>query len=161
MSRKQAPTPNSAISAPAAAGPRMRAEWTTTEFSETALTTRSGPTISITKHWRAGLSSALTDAAHEHEREDHPRLDARRATVSANSASAGTPSADCVIVSRRRLGMRSASRPPQAPNSRIGRNCSAAVRPTATPVPVSCTISHISATICIQLPEIETTWPAK
>ena len=28
-------------------------------------------------------------------------------------------------------------------------------------VPVSCTISHISATICIQLPEIETTWPAK
>ena len=33
--------------------------------------------------------------------------------------------------------------------------------PTAAPLPVSCTISHISATICIQLPETETTWPAK
>ena len=33
--------------------------------------------------------------------------------------------------------------------------------PTATPLPVSCTTSHISATICIQLPVIETTWPAK
>ena len=29
--------------------------------------------------------------------------------------------------------------------------------PTQTPEPVSCTISHISATICIQLPEIEMT----
>ena len=29
------------------------------------------------------------------------------------------------------------------------------------PLPVSCTISHISATVCIQLPETETTWPAK
>ena len=33
--------------------------------------------------------------------------------------------------------------------------------PTAAPLSVSCTISHISATICIQLPEIETDWPAK
>ena len=33
--------------------------------------------------------------------------------------------------------------------------------PTAAPLPVSCTISHISATICIQLPEIETTCPVK
>ena len=31
--------------------------------------------------------------------------------------------------------MRSASTPPIAPNTRIGRNCSAAVRPTAVPVP--------------------------
>jgi hypothetical protein len=57
--------------------------------------------------------------------------------------------------------MRSAITPPIAPNTRIGRNCSAAVRPTATPLPVSCTTSHISATVCIQLPESETTWPAK
>ena len=33
--------------------------------------------------------------------------------------------------------------------------------PTLTPLPVICTISHISATFCIQLPEMETTWPAK
>ena len=53
-------TPASAISAPAAAGPMIRELWTITEFSDTALTTRSGPTISITNAWRAGLSTALT-----------------------------------------------------------------------------------------------------
>ena len=42
------------------AGPRMRELWTTTEFSATALTTRSGPTSSTTKAWRAGLSTAST-----------------------------------------------------------------------------------------------------
>ena len=67
----------------------------------------------------------------------------------------------CVIVSSVRLSKRSASSPPQAPNSSTGRNWSPAVMPTAAPLPVSCTISHISATICIQLPETETTWPAK
>ena len=58
--RKHGPTPSSAITAPAAAGPRMRAVWMITEFSATALTTLSSPTISIAKLWRAGLSSALT-----------------------------------------------------------------------------------------------------
>ena len=62
-----------------------------------------------------------------------------------------------VIISSRRLDIRSASTPPSAPNSRIGRNCSAAVMPTETPLPVSFTTSHISATICIQLPLIEIT----
>ena len=81
--------------------------------------------------------------------------------VSAHRASAGSAISDCVIISSRRLGMRSASRPPQAPKSRIGRNCRPAVRPTETPLPVSCTISHISATVCIQLPVMETTWPVK
>ena len=59
------------------------------------------------------------------------------------------------------MGIRSASRPPQAPNTMIGRNCNAAVRPTETPLPVSWTTSHISATFCIQLPVIETTRPLK
>jgi hypothetical protein len=55
------------------------------------------------------------------------------------------------------LGRRSASRPPHAPKSRTGRNCRPAVSPTETPDPVSWTMSHISATVCIQLPEIEMT----
>ena len=58
---KQRPTPKTAITAPAAAGPAIREQWTTTEFSETALTIRSGPTSSITKAWRAGLSIASTE----------------------------------------------------------------------------------------------------
>ena len=65
------------------------------------------------------------------------------------------------MVSSVRLDIRSASSPPQAPNSRIGRNCRPAVSPTDTPDPVSFTISHISPTICIQLPVIEITWPVK
>ena len=60
LSRKHGPTPSSAITAPAAAGPTIRALWTITELSATALTVRSGPTSSVTKLWRAGLSSALT-----------------------------------------------------------------------------------------------------
>ena len=43
----------------------------------------------------------------------------------------------------------------------MGTNCRPAVKPTAAPLPVSCTMSHISATVCIQLPETETIWPAK
>ena len=58
---KQGPTPSSAITAPAAAGPAMRLVWTTTELSATALTIRSGPTSSITNAWRAGLSIASTE----------------------------------------------------------------------------------------------------
>ena len=60
---KQVLTPAKAMTAPALAGPTIRALWTTTEFSETALTTRSAPTSSMTKLWRVGLSTALTVAA--------------------------------------------------------------------------------------------------
>jgi hypothetical protein len=60
LTAKQAETPSSAISAPAAAGPTMREEWTMTELSATALSKRSGPTISLTNACRAGLSTAST-----------------------------------------------------------------------------------------------------
>ena len=160
MTRKHGPTPSSAINVPAAAGPRMREQWTTTEFSATALTTRPGPTISTTNAWRAGLSTATIV----------PRTSTRASTIqactapvsaSANRVKAGTAIETCVTVNSRRLGIRSASRPPHAPNRRIGRNWSPAVRPTPTPDPVNFSISHISATICIQLPLIEMTWPVK
>ena len=160
MTAKHAETPNSAISAPAAAGPRMRAVCTTTEFSATALTTRSAPTISATNACRAGLSIAVT----------MPRVSTSANTIQVSteppavrphSAKAGSAISSWVTVRSVRLSNRSASTPPQAPNRSIGRNCRPAVIPTAAPLPVSCTISHISATICIQLPEIETAWPAK
>ena len=83
------------------------------------------------------------------------------AAVSPHSASAGSAMSAWVTMSTRRLGRRSAISPPQAPKSRMGTNCSPAVKPTAAPLPVSCTMSHISATFCIQLPETETIWPAK
>jgi hypothetical protein len=59
LSAKHVATPTSAITTPAVAGPTMRAVCTTTEFRATAFTTRSCPTISITKACRAGLSIAV------------------------------------------------------------------------------------------------------
>ena len=124
------------------------------------MTTRSGPTISITKLWRAGLSSAFT----------LPRTSTRAntiqgvttpLTVTANSASAGTTMPSWVSISSLRLSKRSASSPPYAPISNIGANCSAASSPTATPLLVRRRISHVSATIWTQLPLSDTTWPVK
>jgi hypothetical protein len=138
----------------------MRAVWTITEFSDTALTTRSGPTISITKACRAGLSNAVTrPRANTSPRTIH--VSTPPESVRTHNATAGIAMRTAVTISSRRFGKRSASRPPHAPSRRMGRNCRAAVRPTAKPECVSCTMSHISATVCIQLPEMETTWPAK
>ena len=149
------------MTAPALAGPMIRALWTMTEFSETALTTRSAPTSSMTKLWRVGLSTALTAPRTKTSAQTIERRRPSPPTVSAKSVSAGSAMSAWVTMSTRRLGRRSASSPPQAPKSRIGTNCSPAVRPTAAPLPVSWTMSHISATVCIQLPETETIWPAK
>ena len=160
FSRKHGPTPSSAITTPAAAGPTIRALCTITLLSATALTVRSGPTSSVTKLWRAGLSSALT-APRANTSANTIQTSTAPPIVSAHSVSAGTAISAWVTISSLRLLMRSASTPPIAPKTRIGRNCSAAVRPTAVPVPVSFTTSHISATVCIQLPESEITWPAK
>ena len=160
LSKKHSSTPTVAISTPAMAGPTMRAQCTITLFRLTAFTTRSGPTISITKLWRVGLSTALTT----------PRANTSANTVhgstvplaaSAHSSTAGTTIATWVTISSRRLSKRSASSPPKAPNSRIGANCSAVVSPTATPLWVRVRISHVSATIWTQLPLSETTWPTK
>lgn len=126
----------------------------------TAFTTRSRPTSSITKLWRAGLSMALT-APRTNTSASTIHTSTAPEAVSAHSISAGIAISVCVIASSRRLLTRSARTPPQAPASSIGVNCSAAVRPTAAPLSVSRSTSHISPTVCIQLPLIEITWPVK
>ena len=160
LSRKHSAIPIVAITAPANAGPMIRADWMITLLRLTAFTTRSRPTSSITKLWRAGLSMALTA----------PRTNTSASTihtvtspeaVSAHSASAGSAISVWVIASSWRLETRSASTPPHAPANSIGVNCSAAVRPTAVALSVSRRTSHISPTVCIQLPLIETIWPVK
>ena len=60
LTAKQGPTPASAITPPASIGPAIRDVCTITLLSDTALTTRSAPTSSNTKLWRAGLSIAST-----------------------------------------------------------------------------------------------------
>jgi hypothetical protein len=124
------------------------------------LTTRSRPTISITNDCRAGLSTALIE----------PRTNTSANTIqasalpvlaSAHKVSAGTAIRVWVVISSRRLGSRSASRPPHTPANNIGTNWSAAVSPTATLEFVRRRTSHISATICIQLPLSEVICPMK
>jgi hypothetical protein len=79
----------------------------------------------------------------------------------ASIASGGSACAACVTISSRRFGTRSAIRPPKAPSSSIGTNWSAVTKPTATPEPVSVSTTQISATICIQLPDSDASWPTK
>jgi hypothetical protein len=149
-----------AIATPAAAGPRIRAEWMSTLLSPTALTTRLEPTISMTKLCRLGLSNALTAPRAKTSAKTIHGSTAPPA-VTAHSTSAGSAISAWVTISRRRLSTRSARAPPHAPASSIGRNCSAVVIPTATPLPVSERISQTSATTCIQFPLSETSCPAK
>ncbi len=160
MTAKHGSTPIVAISTPARAGPTIRAECTITLLRLTALTTRSVPTISITKLCRVGLSTALTvPRAKTSAKTIHGVT--TPAAVTVKSASAGNAIVAWVIISSRRFSKRSASNPPHAPNRRIGRNCRAVVSPTATPLPVRPRINQTSATVCIQLPDRETSWPAK
>ena len=160
LTRKHGATPSVRIRTPATAGPKIRAAWIRTLLRPTALTTRSAPTISIAKLWRVGLSIALTaPRAKTSAKTIHGAT--TPAAVTANRASAGSAMLSWVTISSRRFETRSASSPPHAPKSRIGRNCSAETIPAATPLPVSARISHISATIWVQLPLTEISWPAK
>ncbi len=74
---------------------------------------------------------------------------------------ANTAGAAWVANNTRRLSYRSASTPPNGPNSRSGRNCSADTTPSAVPLPVSSSTSHDWATRCIQVPDSEITCPVK
>ena len=66
-----------------------------------------------------------------------------------------------VIMRMRRLGYRSAIAPPHRLNSSRGRNCRPVAMPRAVPLPwVSSSTSQSCATRCIQVPLLETTWPA-
>jgi hypothetical protein len=59
LSAKQAVTPTAAMVSPASAGPVRRAVFITIELSAMAFGTSSGPTISLMKACRVGLSSAV------------------------------------------------------------------------------------------------------
>jgi hypothetical protein len=68
-------------------------------------------------------------------------------------------STDWVKKSSLRLSCRSAIAPAQADSSRIGPNCAAVRRPIASPLPVRCSTSRVSATLVSQLPVFDTSWP--
>jgi hypothetical protein len=58
LAAKTQPVPTAAMATPAPPGPTMRAELKVALFRLTAFGRSSGPTISLTKACRAGVSSA-------------------------------------------------------------------------------------------------------
>lgn len=59
LKRNAQPVPTPVIITPATAGPTSRADWKFAELRLTAFWSWSGPTISETKVWRAGLSRTV------------------------------------------------------------------------------------------------------
>jgi hypothetical protein len=74
---------------------------------------------------------------------------------------ASNASAVWVPIRIRRLSKRSASRPPCMLPRSVGMNCTAMMSPTCVGLPVIVNTSHPMATVCIQLPMSETSWPRK
>ena len=160
FTRKHGASPTAAMSRPASAGPTMRAPFMITLLRVTALVSRAGPTISNTKVWRVGMSKALTVPTAS----ANPNTAAREAVPVATSRprpNASAPESAWVMNSSRRLSTRSATTPPRGPTTSMGRNWHAMTRPSQAPLPVSCSTSQPRATVCIQVPLTETSWPAK
>ncbi len=152
--------PTEAMSTPAMAGPTMRAPFMTTLLRVTALVRRSGPTISNTKVWRAGMSKALTMPRASANAKTIQRRTDPVSTISPSTA-ARTPETAWVANRKWRLSTRSATTPPVGPSTSIGRNWKAITRPSHVPLPVSCSTSQPSATLCIHVPLTEMICPKK
>ena len=132
LDRIAQPDPKAAITRPATAGPTMRAAWKVAELRPIAFGSRSRPTTSETNDWRDGLSKAVP----------MPKAKAITYTIGvvATPVMARMPRVAAqmanqawVILSTTRLSNRSATSPPYADSSSIGRNCRAVVMPIATP----------------------------
>src|SRR6476646_8685120 len=67
----------------------------------------------------------------------------------------------CVNVRIRRLSNRSARTPPHGPSTRTGPKASAALIPSAVPLPVSVKMSHDVAVKVIHVPIAEMNWPLR
>ena len=84
-------------------------------------------------------------------------------SVSVTTASAidTTIAAPCVVMTRRRESMRSASTPATSPNTVNGTKRQNASAPTASAESDSSSTSQASATFCIHVPARETSCPPK
>ena len=125
-----------------------------------ALERSSLPANSTTKVWRAGRSTALIV----------PKTNASARTIQgctmwvetavARSA-AWTRKADCVISRSFRLSMESTITPAQRESRRTGRNCANPRNPSIRADEVRRCISQPWATLCIQVPIREMSWPVQ
>jgi hypothetical protein len=108
---KAGTTPKPAISRPAIAGPTIRATSMITLFRLTALTSRSGPTISITKLCRVGLSTLFTVPTRKTATYTIQTCSTPKAVIKKRPR-AGSIISVWVTKSSCRFGRRSASTPP-------------------------------------------------
>ena len=81
--------------------------------------------------------------------------------ASAASANDCAISRVCVMSSRRRLSVRSATSPPHAPNSSTGPNWHTTRNPIATPLWVRSRTSRVNAIVVSHVPAWEISWPLK
>ena len=130
------------------------------ELSAIALERSSLPTSSTRNDWRAGRSNALNtpknraSASTIHGRTTPP-------LTTAASITAWTSAEVWVTRIRRRLSTRSATTPAHSENTRTGRNWRNARRPSMNADDVRRCISQPCATLCIQVPIRETSWPVQ
>ena len=82
-------------------------------------------------------------------------------SVTIASAIETTIAAPCVVMTRRRESMRSASTPATRPNTVKGTKRQNASAPTASAESESSSTSHASATFCIHVPASDTSCPPK
>ncbi len=106
--RNTHPDPTQAMTAPATAGPTIRAALKEVEFSATAFDRSASPTSSDTKVWRAGASNAEAQPSRNANTQTCHNC-TTPATVSRPSASASAPMAAWVPISSRRRSRRSAA----------------------------------------------------
>ena len=157
---KHQPVPNGPTNAAAKAGPKMRDPVITAVFNDIALLMSAGGTSSTTKPRRAGLSNAFTT----------PKPSASTYTTGTDTLPARSRAPNstacpainvCVVKQVVRLSRRSDSAPAQAPNSSIGRNCSATVMPRSVALPVSRYTKMDMAVDCNHVPTLDTINPPK
>ena len=139
------------ISRPASAGPTIRELVISALLRLTAFCTLVSGTISTTNARRAGLSKAVAMPPQN--------ATAKIATTGGLSMKASPASTNdcsmanaCTIIRSRRLSLRSAIRPAQAPNSRTGANWQPVSSPTIRPLLVSFRTSSVWAIRVSQLP---------
>ena len=148
--------PTVAMSTPASAGPAMRETLTMTLLRPTALNRSDGPTISTTKLWRDGLSTALMMPITPASTQTIQSVSTCMTTMRPR-ASACKVKAVWVTSISLRLSNLSASRPPTGPSTSTGPNCRATVMPRSRALPPRYQrTSAACAKDCIQVPLCDT-----
>jgi hypothetical protein len=152
--------PSPAMTRPATAGPTILAVCTSVELRATALTRSSRPTISMTKVWRAGMSSALVIPSRRAKPSTCHGSTTPDATSTA-SAKARTIAIVWVAAIVGRFGSESATIPPNRPSTSRGPNWAATSRPSMNGSLVRVRTSHACAARCMWVPMSETSWPVQ